>query len=66
MKSLAGVVSVLLESVVPVSNFVKVLSDVVVEALAVGIAVEVVLADVNVNISAVVMMTALEFPMSMS
>ena len=41
------------------------LSDMVVEVLTIEIGVEVVLADVNVNVSAVVMMAVLEFPMSM-
>ena len=56
-------VVVALECVVPVAYFLvlEVLSDLVVEALAVGIGVEV-LDDVNVNVSAAVM-TALEFPM---
>ena len=41
------------------------LSDMVVEVLTIEIGVEVVLADVNVNVSAAVMMTVLESPMLM-
>ena len=52
---------VVLEVVVPLSYLVEVLSDVVVETLAIDIGVEV-LADMNVTISAAVM-TALELPM---
>ena len=48
-----------LEFVMPVSCFVEVLSDVVVKALAVGIATDV-LPDMNLNVLAVIM-TALEF-----
>ena len=59
-----GVVGVVvaLECVAPVSYFVKALSDVVIEAWAVGIGDEM-LADVNVLVSAAVM-TVLEFSMS--
>ena len=52
---------VVLEVVVPLSYLVEVLSDVVVETLAIDIGVEV-LADMNVTVSAAVM-TALELPM---
>ena len=57
-------VAVVLEFVAPMLSFVEVFSDVLVEAIAVGITVEV-LADVNVNVLAAVM-TALEFFMSIS
>ena len=46
----------------PESYFIEVLSDVLIEALTIGIIVEV-LTDVNVNVSAAVM-TGLKYPMS--
>jgi hypothetical protein len=64
IESLPDVVTdgvVVLEFVVPVSYFAEVLSDVVLEALAVSIGFEV-LDDVNVNVS-VAVMTAFEFCM---
>ena len=58
---IVAVVVIVLGCVVPISHFEKVLSDVVVKALDVGIGVEV-LANVNANLLTAVM-TALEFPM---
>ena len=66
-KSLSNVVIggiFVLEFVVPILYFVKVISEMVFKALAVSMGVEV-LTDVDVNVS-VVTMTLLEFPMSIS